>query len=64
MSKQLTLAAQFKNASVRYSLAQENCPHWDYEASHECCHACCDEMADAQQKYYDIKRKIKLAEAA
>lgn len=34
-------------AVSRYRLAEENCPHWDYESDGEAGFACCHELADA-----------------
>lgn len=38
--------------------------HWDYESSHNCDHECCNELWAAQNQYWDLKRKVKLSEAA
>lgn len=37
-------------ARRRYSLAQELCPHWDYEADGNAHEPCCVELQQAKQE--------------
>jgi len=48
-SPKIALAA----ARTAYSLAQEACPHWDYEsgpAEHDCCY----DLLEARRKYVKL----------
>lgn len=44
-------------ARSRYSLAVENCPHWDYESDGSG-HACCAELTAAQYELRQLVRRV------
>jgi len=45
-------------AHARYRIAEENCPHWDYESDGGG-HECCEELAAAIQELRRIKAALK-----
>ena len=43
-----TVYSRLVHAEQRARVAEENCPHWDYESDGDpCAHPCCAELADA-----------------
>lgn len=45
-------------ALQRRRIAEENCPHWDYDGNEGNC-TCCAELAAAEEAVRNIRRRIK-----
>lgn len=51
-------------ARIAYDLAQEQCPHWDYDANPApCLDTCCWALMDASQELRQAKRAANRAQS-
>lgn len=57
------LQAAYAAALRARSIAEADCPHWDYDGPGEG-HTCCDELADAQARVRRLGRRLRALDAA
>ena len=60
MSHTTRLRAALTAAVRDRSVAEAECPHWDYEGPGEG-HSCCDELADAEARVHRLRKALRRA---